>query len=56
MNPRKLTEAEAVELETLIEEANKRDLSREETLRCLTLEGYNEESAKCLAEYGYPKE
>lgn len=56
ISKRELTEAEADELEALVDAAKVRKLSHEETVRGYLLMGYDQEWAEYLARYGFPLE
>lgn len=54
---RDLNEAEAAELEALIDAAKERPLTREELVRGYLLQGYDEKWAEYLADIGgFPRE
>lgn len=53
---RELTEAEAAELEALIDAAKVRTLTQEELVRGYILQGYDETWAEFLALNGFPRE
>jgi hypothetical protein len=51
-----LTEAEADELESLVDTAKLRELTHEEMIRYFLLLGYDQEWAEYLALNGFPRE
>jgi hypothetical protein len=51
-----LTEAEADQLESLVDTAKLRALTHEESIRYFLLLGYGQEWAEQLAHYGFPLE
>lgn len=56
INPKKRTEEESIELEKLILESERREMTREENIRMNLLMGYDQEWSEWIADHGFPRE